>query len=129
MGEQYCLVLGLFSACCIEQRSKVFLSNFSRNNPTALLIAHILISNFRYDYCGSIPLVTALSIFGFLEQRLYWFEIDIGCLRQVPCLNKQGSVWRALLNVIMTCAQAGGMLVMPAHSDVYDCMEYTEMVE
>ena len=28
----------------------------------ALLMAHILISDFRFDYCGSIPLATALGI-------------------------------------------------------------------
>ena len=30
--------------------------------PTAHLIARILVSDFRYDYCSSIPLATALGI-------------------------------------------------------------------
>ena len=39
-----------------------FRIEFCSTNPTALLIAHIPISDFRYDYCGSIPLATALDI-------------------------------------------------------------------
>ena len=74
-GEQHCLVLRLFLAWFIEQQSKVFLSGFTRINPTAPLIAHIPISNSRYNYCGSIPLARALGInirvFG-AEAVLFW---------------------------------------------------------
>ena len=42
--------------------NRVFLSGLTRINPTALLIAHVLLGDFRYDYCGSIPLSTALGI-------------------------------------------------------------------
>ena len=35
-----------------EPYSKGFLSGLTQISPTALLIAHILISDFRYDYCG-----------------------------------------------------------------------------
>ena len=31
------------------------------------------------------------------RERQFWFEIDVGYLRHVPCLNKQGSVWCTLV--------------------------------
>ena len=46
----------------MEQRSKAFLSGCTRIDPTALLIAHILISYIRCDHGGSIPLAAALGI-------------------------------------------------------------------
>ena len=61
LGEQYCLVLGIFLAWFIEPQPKVFLYGFTRITATALLIAHI-ITDFRYGYVGSIPLATALGI-------------------------------------------------------------------
>ena len=47
----------------------------------------------------------------FLEHRQYCFEIEIGYLRLVPRLNRQGSDGAFWMNNIMTCTQAGGMLV------------------
>ena len=45
-----------------EQQSRFFLFGFTRINLEALLIVDIFISDFRYDYCGSIPLATVLGI-------------------------------------------------------------------
>ena len=47
----------------MNHNREFFLAGLTRINPTALLIAQILGSDFRYDYCGSIPLrATALGI-------------------------------------------------------------------
>ena len=62
------------------------------------------------------------------------FEIEIGYLRNVPCLNKQGSVWCALVeryhdvhtgrgNVGLLCLRTNLMY------DVYDCIKSSEVVE
>ena len=42
--------------------NRSFLSGLTRTNLTALLVAHTLISDFRYDHCGSIPLATAWDV-------------------------------------------------------------------
>ena len=69
------VVSGLFYAWFVESQSIAFLAGLTRINPTALLIANALISDFRYDYCGSIPPATALGInirvFG-VEAVLFW---------------------------------------------------------
>ena len=46
----------------MKQQSIVTNCGITRINPTALLIAQVLISDFRYDYCCSFSLATALGI-------------------------------------------------------------------
>ena len=107
----------------------------TRINPTALFLSPIFLSAI-YVTINAVQfrkLRRWVPIFGFLEQRQYCFEIDIGCLRHVLCLNKQEIGWCALVEhyhgMHTGRGNVGLCLCTSLMYDVYGCIEYTEMLK